>query len=112
MSDLRLSQKLHVLPVAEDGIINQAIAIQFEINVECESSIITARSTLESFETSAALRKNLTLGDKLRGLHLMDLHDNISLVSRICKINRKTVIIELARRESSLLMRRKELLCM
>ena len=98
MSNLRLSQKLQVLRIAYDGIINQAIANQSKINVECVSSIIKARSTQESFETSAPLLKNLTLGGKVRVYQLMDLHNNMSLMSRMGKIDRKTLRNVLARR--------------
>ena len=73
--------------MADDGILNQAIASQFELTVGCLSSIITARSILESFETPAPLGKNLNLGDELHVLHLMDLHNNKSLGIRIFKID-------------------------
>ena len=91
MSKLRLSQKLHVLCMANAVIINEAIANQFDIPIDCIISIITAREKLEYAETSALQRKNLTLGDKLRVLDLMDLHNNKSLVGCITKIDRKTV---------------------
>ena len=88
--------------MADPGIINQAIANQFDVTVDCVSSMVTARDNLESFEASAPLRKNLTLGDKLRALHLMDIHNNKSLVGRICKIDRKSVRNILSRREKLL----------
>ena len=66
MPNFRLSRKLEVLCMSDNSIVNQANANQFGINVECVSSIVKAQSTLDSFETSAPLRKNLTLVDKLR----------------------------------------------
>ena len=98
--------------MADDGIVNQATSNQFEITIDYVTSIIAVRGNLESFEKLAPLRKNLILGNKLRVLHLMDLHNNKILVGSMCKIDRKTVRKVLTCLESSLLMRRKECLFM
>ena len=54
-------------------------------------SIIQTRKQVESCEKSHTKRNNLSLGDKLRVLQLMNIHKNQAQVAFICKIHRKTI---------------------
>ena len=98
--DLRLSTKLHVIRMVDDGIIPQAAANQFDITVENVMSIMQTRKQVESFEKSQTKRNNLSLGDKLRVLLLMNIYKNQAQVARIDKIHRKTAKNVLDSRES------------
>ena len=102
MSDLHLSDKLHVIRMVDDGITPQAVANQFDVTVDKVLSIMQTRHTLESMDKSPSKRFNLSLGDKLRVIHMMDIHKNQTTVGRICKIHRRTVKNVLDKRESIL----------
>ena len=91
MTNLRFSQKLQILRMDKAGITHQAIANQFEVSPAKVAAVISTRSSLERFETEAPMRRNLTMRDKIRVLHPMDMHQNQSQVGGICKIHRKTV---------------------
>ena len=91
MDELRLNQKLQVLRMVQVGITHQAIANQFSTSPDNLAHILHRWSDLEHLDTSEPQGRNLTLGDKIRVLHRMDIHKNQSLVGRICKIHRKTV---------------------
>ena len=54
-------------------------------------SITQTSKQVESFEKFHTKRNNLSIGDKLRVLQLMSIHNNQAQVASICKINWKTV---------------------
>ena len=91
MSKLLFSQKLHILRMVKSGITQQATENQFDIEVTEVETILNAQANLETFSNREVSRKNLSPGDKLRVLPLMQIHKNQAHVGRICKVHRKTV---------------------
>ena len=91
MFKLKLSQKLHVLRMVKAGIAPLGTRNEFGIEHDEVERIVRSEVKLLTMTTAESSPNNLTLGDKLRILHLLDVHRNKSQVSRICKVHRKTV---------------------
>ena len=70
MADLRLSEKLHVIRMIDDGITSQA-ANQFDVTVRNVILRIQTPKKVELLGKSPTRRNNLSLRDKMRVLYLM-----------------------------------------
>ena len=92
IKNLNLSDKLHVIRMVDSGITLQATANQFDIDLSTVSKILQARDELETVRKTTSRRKNLALRDKLRVIHLMEIHKhNKTKVAGVCGINRQSV---------------------
>ena len=90
--NLNLSNKLHVIRMVDSGITLQGTTNQFDIDLSIVTNILQSRDQLETVHKSTSRHKNLALRDKLRVIHLMEIHKhNKTKLAGICSISRQSV---------------------
>lgn len=90
--ELSLNEKLHVLRMADSGIVHQAVANQSSTTLQSICEIVQSRQRLRKLKDSPTKRNSLDLNGKLKVIHFKHIQNNAPKVGRICLANPRTVI--------------------